>query len=107
MPALEQQECYVNVPETVSPEAQKFLRTLVDPALMPAFPEPDNLPGWEKVRAVAEAEGKALSGPLPKRYGHTVAEVKLGCVPAPGYPSSGLERQWQGGLYPWRRPRDV
>ena len=28
---------YVNVPETVSPEAQAFLRTLPDPALKPAL----------------------------------------------------------------------
>lgn len=35
MATPKQQTCYVNVPETVSPQAQKFLRTLSDPALMP------------------------------------------------------------------------
>src|SRR5262249_34473955 len=66
---------------TVSPQAQAFLRTLQDPALMPAFPEPDNLAGWEKVRAFAEADGKAKSAPLLQRYEHTVTEGRLGGVP--------------------------
>ena len=55
-PALQQP--YVHIPDTVSQEAQAFLRTLLDPALMPAFPKPDDVAGWEKVRAFAEADGK-------------------------------------------------
>ena len=55
---------YVHVPVTVSVQAQEFLATLKDPALMPAYPEPDDLAGWEKVRAHAEADGKAKSAPL-------------------------------------------
>jgi hypothetical protein len=50
-----QQQPYVHIPDTVSQQAQTFLRTLQDPALMPAFPELDDLAGWEKVRAFAEA----------------------------------------------------
>jgi len=76
-----QQEPYVHIPDTVSQEAQAFLRTLKDPALMPAFPEPDDLAGWEKVRAFAEADGKAKSAPLLQRYEHTVTERKLSGVP--------------------------
>ena len=72
---------YVPVPDTVSPEAQAFLRTLKDPALKRAFPEPDDLAGWEKLRAFAEADGKASSAPLLQRYEHTVAEEQLGGVP--------------------------
>ena len=59
-----QQQPYVHVPDTVSPQAQAFLRTLRDPALKPAFPEPDDLAGWEKMQAFAEADGKAKSAPL-------------------------------------------
>ena len=76
-----QQQPYVHIPETVSQQAQAFLRTLEDPALMPAFPEPDDLAGWEKVRAFAEADGKAKSVPLLQRYEHTVTPGRLGGVP--------------------------
>ena len=72
---------FVHVPETVSPEAQAFLRTLKDPALMAAFPAPDNPAGWEKVRGFAEADGKAKSAPLLQRYEHSVEENKLGGIP--------------------------
>src|SRR5215472_16191178 len=75
------QQSFVHIPDTVSPEAQAFLRTLKDPALVPAFPDPDNLAGWEKVRAFAEADGKAKSAPLLQRYEHTVTEAKLGGIP--------------------------
>src|SRR5215831_3823692 len=81
MTTLAQQRPYVHIPDTVSPQAQAFLRTLQDPALMPAFPEPDNLAGWEKVGAFAEADGKAKSAPLLQRYEHTVTEGRLGGVP--------------------------
>lgn len=81
MNAIAQQQPFVHVPETLSPEAQAFLRTLKDPALTPAFPDPDNLAGWEKVRAFAEADGKANSAPLLQRYEHTVTEGKLGGIP--------------------------
>src|SRR5437870_3727588 len=76
-----QQHPYVNVPETVSKEAQEFLRTLRDPALMPAFPDAGDLAGWKKVQAFAEAAGTATSAPRLKRYEHTVGETSLGGVP--------------------------
>ena len=82
MPKLDPpSKTYVHIPETVSQEAQAFLRTLQDPALMPAFPEPDDLAGWEKVRAHAEADAKAKSAPLLQRYEHTVTAESLGGVP--------------------------
>src|SRR5580704_6539900 len=73
---------YVHVPETVSPQAQEFLRTMKDPHLTPRFPDPSDLDGWKKLQAWAEADGKAKSEPLLKRYGHTVKELNLGGVPA-------------------------
>src|SRR2546428_467164 len=76
-----QQHPYVNVPGTVSKEAQEFLRTLRDPALMPAFPDAGDLAGWKKVQAFAEAAGTATSAPRLKRYEHTVRETSLGGVP--------------------------
>ncbi len=76
-----QQHSYVNIPETVSKKAQEFLRTLRDPALMPAFPDAGDLAGWKKVQAAAEAAGTATSAPRLKRYEHTVRETSLGGVP--------------------------
>jgi acetyl esterase/lipase len=81
MNAPSEEQPYVHIPETVSQQAQAFLRTLKDPALTPAFPEVDNFGGWEKVREFAEADGKAKSAPLLQRYEHTVTEAKLGGVP--------------------------
>jgi acetyl esterase/lipase len=81
MDTTPQQQSFVHIPETISPEAQTFLRTLKNPALTPAFPEPDNLAGWEKMRAFGESDGKAKSAPLLKRYEHTVTESKLGGIP--------------------------
>jgi acetyl esterase/lipase len=81
MNALSEVQPYVHIPETVSQQAQAFLRTLRNPALTPAFPEVDNLVGWQKVREFAEADGKAKSAPLLQRYEHTVMEAKFGGVP--------------------------
>jgi monoterpene epsilon-lactone hydrolase len=72
---------YVHIPETVSRQAQEFLRTLKDPHLNPAFPDPADIPAWKKVQAWAEADGKAKSEPLVKRYEPTVEESDLGGVP--------------------------
>jgi len=71
----------VNVPETVSEQAQIFLRTLKDPALMPPFPDAADLDGWKRLEGMMEAEGRARSEPLLRRYEHTVTERKLGGVP--------------------------
>jgi monoterpene epsilon-lactone hydrolase len=76
-----QQQPYVHIPDTVSQEAQAFLRTMPDPHLAPRFPDPTDLAGWEKLRASAEAGAKAKSTPLLQRFEHTVTEAKLGGVP--------------------------
>jgi epsilon-lactone hydrolase len=72
---------YVHIPETASREAQEFLRTLKDPHLNPAFPDPADVGGWNKLQAWAEADGKAKSEPLLKRYEPVVEEGELGGVP--------------------------
>ncbi|HNB23947.1 MAG TPA: alpha/beta hydrolase [Candidatus Melainabacteria bacterium] len=72
---------YVHVPDTISAQAQDFLRTMQDPHLIPRFPDADDLAGWVKLQAWAEADGKARSEVILKRYAHTVTELKLGGVP--------------------------
>ncbi|HEY6304386.1 MAG TPA: alpha/beta hydrolase [Terriglobales bacterium] len=75
------QEPFLHIPETVSKEAQDFLRTLKDPALAPPFPEPGDHVSWKKVQAFVEQEVRALSDVIVKRYAPTVAERTLGGIP--------------------------
>ena len=76
-----EQRPYVHIPVTVSSQAQEFLATLKDPALVPEFPDLADLSGWRKLQAWADGDGKAKSEPLLKRYAHTATEGKLGGVP--------------------------
>lgn len=76
-----EQRPYVHVPVTFSPQAQAFLGTLPDPALILAFPGPHDLAGWTKLQAWAEADGRTKSEPLLMRYPHTAMAGKLGGVP--------------------------
>ncbi len=81
MAAQAEQRPYVHIPGTVSKQAQEFLATLKDPAVMPAFPDPADIAGWKKLQAWAEADGTAKSEPLLNRYAHTVTEGRLGGIP--------------------------
>ena len=74
-------EPYVHVPETVSPQAQDFLRAMPDPALKPQFPEVHDIEGWKKLQAWAEADGLAKSEALLKRFEYTAQPSTLGGVP--------------------------
>jgi monoterpene epsilon-lactone hydrolase len=75
-----QQKPFLNIPETVSKEAQEFMRTLKDPALAPPFPDSNDLTGWKKVQAFVETEAKAQSEAIVKQYAPTVAERDLGGI---------------------------
>lgn len=81
MPTEPEQSPYVHVPTTVSPQAQEFLRTLPNPALKPAFPDPADIAGWNKLQAWADADGKAKSAPLLSRHAYTATPDELGGVP--------------------------
>lgn len=73
---------YVHVPETVSAEAQAFLRAMPDPHLIPQFPAPDDLEGWKKLQAWADADGRAKSEPVLKALAPDVRPLTLGGIPA-------------------------
>jgi acetyl esterase/lipase len=75
------ENAYVHIPETVSRQAQEFLRTLRDPALTPQFPDAADIAGWKKLQALVDADAKAKSEPLLKRYPHTVESSELGGIP--------------------------
>jgi len=72
------QEPFLHIPETVSKEAQEFLRTLKDPAQAPPSPDPGDLAGWKKVQAFVEKDALIQSEPIVKRYGPTIAARNVG-----------------------------
>jgi acetyl esterase/lipase len=80
MPSATEQKPFLNIPETVSKEAQEFLRMLKDPALTPPFPEPSDHAGWKKVQAFVETDALAQSDAIVKRYAPTVSERSLGGI---------------------------
>jgi acetyl esterase/lipase len=82
----------VNIPETVSPKAQEFLRTLEDPAGAPSFPEPGDLEAWKKLQDSVERDELAQSDKWVKRYSPMVKESRLGGIPVLDI----CPRTWQG-----------
>ena len=77
MESTTRRETFLNIPETVSQEAKVFLGTLKDPALMPSFPDPDDLAAWKKLRAFLETDATAQSEVVVKRYAPTLVERTL------------------------------
>src|SRR5215472_7565499 len=78
---ITEEKPFLHIPEDISPEFQAYLRTLKDPALMPRFPDPNDLDSWKKVQAAAEQGELAISAPVVQRYAPIVTELKLGGVP--------------------------
>src|SRR5882762_10192920 len=71
----------LNIPETVSKEAQEFLRSLKDPSLTPPFPQPGDVVGWKKLRESVETDGRIQSEAIVKHYVPTITEYMLGGIP--------------------------
>lgn len=72
---------FVQVPDTVSSEARKYLESLPDPATLPAWPAPDDLAGWKRAWQAGEAASEPNVQATLKRYEPRIAERKLGGVP--------------------------
>lgn len=72
---------YVQAPDTVSPEARKYLESLADPATVPTWPAPDDVAGWKKAWQAEEEASKPKVEATLKRYAPTVTERKIGGVP--------------------------
>ena len=71
---------FLNIPESVSEEAQEFLRSLRNPASMPAFPNPGDLDGWRKLQSLVEGPAKAQSEEILQRYAPAVIQRVLGSI---------------------------
>lgn len=72
---------FVDVPDTVSPEARKYLESLPDPASLPSWPAPDDLQGWKRAWEAAEAASEPKVEATLKRFGPTIKDRKIGGVP--------------------------
>jgi acetyl esterase/lipase len=72
---------FVEAANTVSPEARKYLESLVDPASLPAWPAADDVAGWKRTWEAAESAAEPKVQATLKRYQPTVTERKLGGVP--------------------------
>lgn len=72
---------FVAAPDTVSPQARKFLESLPDPASLPALPAPDDFAGWKRVWKATEAANEGNVQATLKRYQPAVKKRKLGGVP--------------------------
>src|SRR6516165_3030792 len=72
---------FVKVPDTISPEARKFLESLPDPSAGPPFPAPDDVAGWKRVWEANEAAHEPLVKATLKRFEPSVTARKLGGVP--------------------------
>jgi epsilon-lactone hydrolase len=71
---------FVEVPDTVSPLARKYLESFPDPNTLPPWPAPDDLEGWKRSWEATEAANEPLVQATLKRYRPTVSELKIGGV---------------------------
>lgn len=71
---------FVPVPDTVSPEARKFLESHVDPATMPQWPAPTDLAAWKKLWEAEERRNEPNVQATLARFEPAVVERKLGGV---------------------------
>jgi acetyl esterase/lipase len=72
---------FVQVPDTVSAEARKYLESLPDPATLPAVPAANDIPGWKRSWEAGELDTEPKVRATLKRYEPTVKERKLGGIP--------------------------
>jgi monoterpene epsilon-lactone hydrolase len=72
---------FVQVPDTISAEARKYLESLPDPDTVPVTPAADDLAGWKRAWEAGETATEPKVKAVLKRYEPTVKERKLGGVP--------------------------
>jgi epsilon-lactone hydrolase len=79
--ALAQQQSYVYVPPTVSPEWQQRLAKLSDPAPNPQTPPANDIAAWKKIHDDFETMLNPEVEKMVKTYGATVTSRTVGTVP--------------------------
>lgn len=72
---------FVQVPDTVSAEARRYLESLADPATRPVFPAVDDIAEWKRLWEANEVAHQPKVEATLKRFEPVVVERKLGGVP--------------------------
>ncbi len=81
LPAIaEEPKPYVHVPDTISKEAQEYLRKFTAPPETLSLPTPDDVAGWKRAREGLEAWGLPASEAAIQRYAPQIDERELGGV---------------------------
>lgn len=73
---------FIKAPDTVSPQARRFLESLPDPATLPAMPAPGDRDAWKRVWQTNEAANEPKVLATLKRYQPQVKKLVIGGVPA-------------------------
>jgi acetyl esterase/lipase len=74
-------EPYVNIPDSISPEAQALLRMLPDPNQMPPVPDPTEIEQWKALQEAMETRNLERQKDVVERLGPDVTKYELGGVP--------------------------
>jgi acetyl esterase/lipase len=96
---------FVQAPDTVSPQARKFLESLADPVTWPKLPAPDDVAGWKRAWEAAEKASEPRIQATLKRFEPTVEERKVGGVPVVDVKPKGWKNNGKilihlhGGMY--------
>lgn len=75
-----QRKPFIQAPDTVSPEAKKYLESLPDPATIAEFPPADDVAGWQRLWQKLETAMEPKVQATLKRFEPTVTQRTLGGV---------------------------
>jgi acetyl esterase/lipase len=76
--AAQEPKPYVHIPNTISKEAQEYLRQFTAPPEMPPLPAPDDVAGWKRTREALEAWGLPAAKAAIQRHAPQIDERELG-----------------------------
>jgi epsilon-lactone hydrolase len=68
------------IPPTISKEAQEILKNLIMNFPAPAFPNPDDLKGWQELNQQISSGFSQMSQPIVDSYQHNITATKLGDI---------------------------
>jgi epsilon-lactone hydrolase len=68
------------IPPTISKEAQEILKNLLMNFPAPAFPNPDDLKGWQELNQQISPMFSQMSQPIVDSYQHNITATKLGDI---------------------------
>jgi acetyl esterase/lipase len=96
---------FVQVPDTISPQAHKYLESLTDPAALPTWPAPGDIAGWKRAWEAAEIATEPKVQTTLKRFEPKLEKRKVGGVwaldikPKNWKPNNKILIHLHGGCY--------